>query len=172
MAGYNPFSVGDTEYKREIRLRKPPEDANIPDDVRAKLRTKAHIWLREMPENQRRRRGNTVIDQASTRGGRGGTRIRLDRQRRFDWDQSLIRWDFTTDGFEPEEDGSNALPMNQETIGELPGYISEQIQTHIDELNEEPGDDEDYTENEYGEQVKRVVEHPTSQSSELNVASG
>lgn len=178
MAGYNPFSVGNIEYKRKIILRPPPpneelpEDQQIPDEIRARLRKEAYIWIKEMPENQRRRRGNTVIDQATTRGGRGGTRIRLDRQRRFDWDQSLVRWDFTANGLPPEDPDAIRLELNEENISNLPGSISEQIQTHIDELNEEPTDDTEYTENEYGERVKKVVEHPTSANSELNAVSG
>jgi hypothetical protein len=89
------------------------------------------VELAEMSEEQIRHRSNMIIDPSTGRRG-GGSGIRLDRQRVYDFKVSIKDWSF--------EDENGKLPIEEKTFKRFKGYITEQIADHIRDLNALPED--------------------------------
>lgn len=122
------------------------------------------LQVREMTEEDSRKRQNVVIGAMGRRGNNaaGGRSIRLDKQRDFDFKHSIVSWQ--------DERGSEVDFKAPGFIEDLPMYITEQISTFIQELNAQPEDE--YEEDEdTGEEVVKE-ENPTSASFAPSVVSG
>lgn len=111
-----------------------------------------NVYLQEMSEAQVRARSNQIMD-ASGNKGNANRSFRLDKQRLYDFIVSIKDWDFVY------EDGTK-LEINEKSFNKLAGYIGNQINDHITELNGLPEDTPEER-NQAGEVVNEAVENPT-----------
>lgn len=139
------FQVSDEKYEREVTARDG---------------SKWHIWLREMSADDADNKLAKMIQFRNAKGDANSARVDMKKSRRYEIAQSLVDWDFTTDGKALKKDGANKLEISPFTISRLPESIYDQINDHIRELNELPEDaDDEYDEN--GDVVAEGEENPT-----------
>lgn len=128
-----------------------------------------NVELEDLNESEIRLRSNLVVDPQASKGrGRGANSgIRLDKQRAYDFNHCVKGWDLKYSDLKKsiEEDGPEdcVLPLEPAVFAKLPGYISNQINDHIQDVNSVPEDE--YAEPEDGDEdgppLRLVEEDPT-----------
>lgn len=116
--------------------------------------TEGTVWLRELSENDVRKRSAGMIQFDGTGGDMGEARIQIEKLRQYEMEASIADWDF-------EIAEGEKLPVTAENIGRLPQSIADRVHDEIGKLNELPQDRFEKLAN--GEE--KQVEHPTTDNS-------
>ena len=139
------FQVGDERHERSVKLRNG-------DEVK--------VWLRELSAKDEDDKLQRMVS-FNMKGDAGTVKTDIGKSRRFEIFKSVVDWEFTTDDQPLAPDGSNKLPINEQTIINLPNSIYQQLRRMIAELNGLPTDEEAEVDVETGDE-KEAVEHPTT----------
>jgi hypothetical protein len=140
------------------------------------------VKLVELSEKDLRLRqkflGSRGSDEDSRRGrsSRGRSRdddIQIQRVRQYNMEKSIEDWNFVYPRTfwdkdagvrKPHPQAGEPLPLNRDSIENLGGATSEQINDAIDEINEPPNELPEVRDSETGEKLEDAVHSPTEES--------